>query len=110
MSSRATLDDGRLQQMIAPMFERFLGIQRLILFGSRARGDYEERSDIDLAIDAESITDEVWDAIYFYKEENLDTLLSIDLVWIQRSSERLQQKIKEEGVILFERETKPKFD
>ncbi len=110
MSSRTTLDNGRLQQMIAPMFERFLGIQRLILFGSRARGDHEERSDIDLAIDAESITDEVWDAIYFYKEENLGTLLSIDLVWIQRSSERLQQKIKEEGVILFERETKPKFD
>lgn len=26
------------------------GAKRLVLFGSRARGDYHERSDIDLAI------------------------------------------------------------
>lgn len=28
------------------------GVERVVLFGSRARGDYRERSDIDLAVSA----------------------------------------------------------
>lgn len=110
MTLQVSLRNDNLQLILAPLFHHFPEIQRLILFGSRARGDHDERSDIDIAIDAEMITRARWDDIYFFKEENLDTLLSIDLVWIQRASERLKQQISKEGVTLFEREINAKYE
>lgn len=39
-----------IQRIVAPIAERY-GVERMYLFGSRARGDNREDSDIDLRID-----------------------------------------------------------
>ncbi|QSO47424.1 nucleotidyltransferase domain-containing protein [Alicyclobacillus mengziensis] len=79
-------------------------IERVILFGSRARGDHEERSDIDLAVDAPNMEIAKWDETCLLMAENSKTLLAIDLIWLQRAPNRLVQRIQSEGVIVFERE------
>lgn len=54
-------------------------IQEIWLFGSRARGDNRERSDIDLAIICPDATDSNWAKIEAIIED-ADTLLKIDYI------------------------------
>lgn len=75
----------------------------MILFGSRARGDFDDRSDIDLAIEAPSMEQKNWLALTFELEENLDTLLSIDLVRLDQASQELEERINKERGRLYER-------
>ena len=76
------------------------GVKKVILFGSRARGDNWERSDVDLAISGGNRTmfsldvDEI---------ENVPTLLMFDVVDLDREcNEDLLATIKRDGVVLYE--------
>lgn len=72
----------------------------IYLFGSRARGDHDETSDIDLAIDTGKRTDRH----EIYKAKNvLDALYipqTIDVIDFHAIPEDLQQTIREEGKTL----------
>ncbi len=75
--------------------------RRIILFGSRARGDADERSDYDIAIDDEHLTRAALAHIRADLEE-LRTLLNIDLVWMKQATPVLRQRILSEGKILYD--------
>ena len=47
-------DIRNLSKLIAPIAEKY-GVERVYLFGSRARGDYSDGSDYDLSIDQGSL-------------------------------------------------------
>lgn len=89
---------------LLPLFEDFPDVRRVILFGSRARGDHEERSDIDLAVDAPNMDILAWDKLCLHITDNSKTLLPIDLVWLQEATVRLANRIQSEGVVVLERE------
>jgi len=78
-------------------------IYKMILFGSRARGDFRSSSDIDLAIfskDESSL--EV--ANFMNDIETLDTLLKFDIVFINTNTdEKLLANINKEGIVIMER-------
>lgn len=77
-------------------------IDKLILFGSRARGDNKANSDIDLAI---------FPLPEFDKQghlssdiDDLNTLLKIDVVFINENTDKkLIKNIERDGVLLYER-------
>lgn len=74
------------------------GIRKVILFGSRARGDHSERSDIDLAVSGGNSFD-----FYYDLEENAWTLLMFDVVDLDKGiGEELRDEICRDGVILYE--------
>ncbi len=75
------------------------GINRVILFGSRARGDNRERSDIDIAVSGGNITEFALDA-----EDYIDTLLMFDIVNLDKYvSPELLAEIERDGVVLYEK-------
>ena len=78
-------------------------IERVWLFGSRARGDQFPRSDIDLAIEAPGMGRYDWLKIALDFEDEAPTLLSIDLIRLEGAPEHLRQDIREEGILLYER-------
>ena len=89
-----------IRQQIIALAEEFK-LEKVILFGSRARGDNRERSDIDLAI-----AGELADCIEFSlaAEEEISTLLMFDFVIIDKTlSPELQAAIEKDGVILYEK-------
>lgn len=89
-----------LQQQIAQLGSRY-GAQKIVLFGSRARGDNHPRSDIDLAIYGMPTSQQA--PFYFAVEEDLPTLLKFDLVHItQDTSPALLRNIEKDGVTLME--------
>ena len=77
-------------------------VRRIVLFGSRARGDAEERSDVDLAIDAPDASREDWVRALELADE-AETLLDIQLVRLHEAGEELEKRVAEEGIVLYER-------
>ena len=74
-------------------------IEKLILFGSRARGDFRRTSDIDLAVSGGDFARFVLDV-----EEETSTLLKYDFVDLDRNiQEELLKSIEKEGVVIYEK-------
>ncbi len=74
-------------------------IEKVILFGSRARGDNRERSDIDLAVSGGNITE-----FTFGIEDEVWTLLMFDVVNLDRPVQpELLAEIDRDGVVLYEK-------
>ena len=82
---------------------RHLGAARVVLFGSRARGDCRERSDIDIAVFG--APPDSWSSFVDALEE-LPTLLEFDLVYVNNStSSELVKNIEKDGVTLMDKLT-----
>lgn len=76
-------------------------IEEIILFGSRARGNNEPRSDIDLAIKCSLLSDKVWNREVVEIIENANTLLKIDCLRFEKTSLEMQQNILKYGKTLW---------
>ena len=77
---------------------RKYNVQKVILFGSRARGDFKTKSDIDLAVQG-------GDFIRFMLNvnEETSTLLKFDIINLDEEIQgELRKAIKKEGIIVYE--------
>ncbi|MBP6892092.1 nucleotidyltransferase domain-containing protein [Candidatus Babeliales bacterium] len=74
-------------------------VQKVILFGSRARGTNQLKSDIDLAIVCPQATPSQWHEILEIIEQ-ADTLLVIDCVQLDKASHEFKQRILKDGIEL----------
>lgn len=80
-------------------FARMHSVQKVVLFGSRARGNNTERSDIDIAVYGGD-----FDAFYWDIKEKVHSLLMFDIVEMDDSvSEDLIGEIQRDGVIIYEK-------
>lgn len=88
-----------LQQLAALPF-----VEALYLFGSRARGDGRERSDIDLAVVCPNASYAQWLQVLAIIEQ-ADTLLTIDCVRLdaEPASSPLKAAIEQDKQVLYER-------
>lgn len=74
-------------------------IEKIILFGSRARGDFFERSDIDIAVSGRNSAEFSLDI-----DEKVHTLLMFDVVDLDGYiSEELQTEIERDGIVIYEK-------
>ena len=73
-------------------------IKQLIIFGSRARGDFRKVSDIDLAVKGGNV------ARFTVDLEDTATLLEFDVIDLEKPvNPDLLKSIKEEGRVLYEK-------
>jgi uncharacterized protein len=77
-------------------------VERVWLFGSRARGDHLPRSDVDLAVEAPA-ADRRARADLIALAEEADTLLPIDLLLLDEAPPALAARVRAEGKVLHER-------
>jgi predicted nucleotidyltransferase len=90
------------EDLVAARLSSFPEVERVILFGSRARGDAGARADIDLAVEAPTADPLRWSDIE-EAAENAPTLLMIDLVRLETAPAELATVIRSEGRVLYER-------
>ncbi len=89
-----------LYQQLSDLAAKY-GAQKFVLFGSRARGDHTDRSDIDLAIYGMPKQNQ---ALFWSDADDLDTLLKLDLVHITPElDQKFLQNVEKDGVILMEK-------
>ena len=75
------------------------GVNKVVLFGSRARGTHTERSDIDIAVYGGD-----FDKFFGDIKENVHSLLMFDIVDMDNChSYELKKEIEREGVTIYEK-------
>lgn len=89
----------QLRDIVAPLAEAY-GAQRVYLFGSYARGDMTEQSDIDLRIDKGSIRGLALAGLLVDLEDALG--LPVDLLTTASLDKRFLNAIKNDEVLLYE--------
>src|ERR1043165_9535564 len=90
------------EMVVVECLKAFPEVERVILFGSRARGDAGFRADIDIAVEGPTADNLRWfdmvDAV-----ELAPTLLEIDLVRLDTAQPEFAANILSEGRVLYER-------
>ena len=83
-------------------------VDKVVLFGSRARGDHHDRSDIDLAVFCAGAGADDWREVKnCLREGRIDTLLNVDCVRFDDSPAALREHILADGTVLYERPASP---
>ena len=94
----------KIQNFVAVRAAQYPEIEKVFIFGSRARGDARERSDFDLAVDAPKMDRSGWSRFALEFEEDIPTLCGVDLLLINDTlAAPLRERIKEEGIVIYER-------
>lgn len=92
--------DKAILEEIVEISKKHNEINKVILFGSRARKDNGDRSDIDLAIYSEASISEFIEDI----ENNTTTLLEFDFSDMKSVSDELFiNQVNKEGIIIYEK-------
>lgn len=90
--------NSKVEEVIISIAKRN-GIEKLMVFGSRVRGDYKRTSDIDLAIIGGNSA-----AFSLDMNEEVPTLLEFDIVSLDGSVQsELLESIKREGKLIYEK-------
>ncbi len=101
-SSRLGNLHGFLTYITQQAVER-LDVERVWLFGSRARAKNSSVSDFDLAFSVPVQNRRRWPAFCAVIEENAPTLHSLDLVRMDVIPAELRRSILQEGTLLYDR-------
>ena len=92
----------RVLQYVRDAAERYPFVHKVVLFGSRARGDNTDGSDYDLAIYADPVRDE---AGFLDALDEMPTLSKLDVVFIKphHKGTPFYESILQEGVIVLDK-------
>ena len=101
-NTRHGLSEGTVEKIVA-VFAGFPAIERAVLYGSRAKGNFKTGSDIDLTLHGESLTPRLCATI----AETLDELLlpyEMDIsLFDSLDSQELRDHIARVGVVFYQR-------
>ncbi|KYH34986.1 nucleotidyltransferase domain protein [Clostridium tepidiprofundi DSM 19306] len=93
--------DSKLKNELEEIFMKYKEVDKVLLFGSRARGDHKINSDVDLCIFGDDVTHLILAKIYMDLYE-IDTPLSFDIVqFTELSKKELIKNILSEGVVIY---------
>lgn len=87
---------------IKNILKKYPEVEKAVIFGSRARGDYRKGSDIDITLFGEKLTNSINTKI-FYEIEDLYLIYKIDLINFNtlNEEEQLRENILDEGVEIY---------
>jgi len=78
-------------------------VEKIILFGSRSRDDYENYSDIDLAVECPKMPKFEWLKLKEYVTFDLNIFIRISLVPYHLNPKVIKNRILNAGIILYEK-------
>ena len=91
-----------IREMIS-IFKLHIGIEQVILFGSRAKGNFRNGSDIDLALKGDKLNlDDILNLLLDLDELYLPYKIDM-IIYHHIDNQELMNHIKRVGVTLFER-------
>jgi len=99
-------DKDRVIKFFLDFALKYFNPKKIILFGSRARGDNSQRSDYDFAVDDSGIPNDKWVRFSVDLRENLPTLNEVEVVRISQVAKPFKKRILEEGIVLYESKNK----
>lgn len=96
--------ESKYMEILRSVFSRHPEVERVILFGSRAKGNYKRGSDIDMAVVGEQVTKNVLSSLLSEFEDSLLPFFVDLLSYHQIMSPELKEHIDRVGRMIYERE------
>ncbi|MBQ6131294.1 MAG: nucleotidyltransferase domain-containing protein [Selenomonadaceae bacterium] len=93
-----TIDE--IKAAVTPICERY-GVDKVTLFGSYARGEADELSDVDLMVDGGKLVGFEWGGFYADVEEALG--VELDVLSRRGTRKKFLDKISRDEVLLYAR-------
>ncbi|MCR4430981.1 MAG: nucleotidyltransferase domain-containing protein [Tepidanaerobacteraceae bacterium] len=91
-------------EYIVDAIKKFHEIEKAVIFGSRAKGNYKPGSDVDIAVYGEDITFDTVSALHAMLEEKGPLPYFFDIVdYTHLSHEGLKEHIDRVGEVIFEK-------
>jgi predicted nucleotidyltransferase len=89
---------------IEAIFSRYPEIEKVIIFGSRALGNYKAGSDVDLALFGDLLTEKIIASIHFELNENSLMPYFFDVInYHSIRNDSLKDHINQQGKLIYER-------
>ncbi len=76
--------------------------KKIIIYGSRARGDFKRTSDIDIAIECDDDTNETG-ILNEILNEDIPTLLKCEIINLEKVETKLKDEVIREGIVVYEK-------
>jgi uncharacterized protein len=89
----------KYKNIIVPIILRYIPDAKIILYGSRARGDERAGSDIDVALDNNNVIDDLLMSKIVGDLEESDLPISFDVVDFRLVSQNMRDEIVRDGII-----------
>jgi len=89
----------KYKNIIIPILIKYLPDAKIILYGSRARGDFKEGSDIDVSVDSGSKIEDILMGKIMGDLEESNLPINYDIVDFWSVSNDMQKKIMEDGIL-----------
>lgn len=90
---------------ILDTIKKFSEIEKAVIFGSRAKGNYKPGSDVDIAVYGEKINFDTISALHSLLEEHGPLPYFFDVVdYTHLNSQELKAHIDRVGVVIFSKE------
>jgi uncharacterized protein len=94
-------------ETIKSVFSRFAQVEEVLIFGSRAKGNYKKGSDIDLAIKGKNVTDNIVSKIYGILEDEILLPYKFDVVnYAAISNPEFIDHINRVGISFYQKQKK----
>lgn len=89
-----------IKKIVTPICERY-GVDKVCLFGSYARGEADDLSDVDLLVDGGKLVGFEWGGFYADVQEALG--VELDVLSRRGTRQKFLDKIAKDEVLLYER-------
>lgn len=100
---RFGLEDSTIKKMHG-IFSRYGKIEEVIIYGSRAKGNYREGSDIDITLKGKSLTEKIRSDIWLDLDDlNMPYIIDMS-IYDHLKSETLIDHISRVGKVFYKRE------
>ncbi len=92
---------------INSVFIKYPEVEKVVIYGSRAKGNYRNGSDIDITLKGENLTDKIRSKIS-WDIDDLNTPYLFDIsIFDQLNSPDLEEHIERVGQVFYCKELKP---
>jgi predicted nucleotidyltransferase len=88
-----------LLKQIVDAIVRHAHPKKIVVYGSRARGDFSQASDVDIAVECEKGEEFIRNVI----DDDVRTLLKLDIVNVDKIDQKLREEIRKEGTVVYEK-------
>lgn len=93
--------DNDLKNELSNIFSKYKEIKKVVIFGSRARGDYKKTSDVDICLFGNKVDHAVLSKVWFDIEE-INTYLSFDIInYNELVKKELINNILKDGIEIY---------